>query len=130
MYIRYVLSWRHPASRVEAGFFSLAYRVAAEDRVPEWIRAELMREIEWFDARLPVPGRLRLRFRRRRAIEGICWFRPEAGEAIVRARYVGWLMTEAGAPLQEIRTADPGEIMWRDAMQVVARPPRTSLRGY
>lgn len=122
MYIRFVLPWPHPASRVEAGFFCLAYRVAASPRVPDWLRDELGRELDWFDERLPVPGRLGRHFKRRRTIHGICWFRPEAREAIGRARYVGWLMTEAGAPVRQIRTDEPGELIWRDPMQIVAKP--------
>jgi hypothetical protein len=125
MYIRFVLPWRDPDSRVEAGFFRAASDVAsAEDRVPEWIRAELWREINWFNAQLPIPRRIVREFRRRRAIHGICWFRPEAGEAINRARYAGWLMTEAGVPVREIRTSRLREVIWRDDYQVVAKPGR------
>ena len=125
MYIRFGLPWRDPDSRVEAGLFSAAYRVArAEDRVLDWLRVELRRELDWFDERLPVPGRLRRDFRRRRTIHGICWFVPEADEAIGHARYVGWLMTEAGAPVREIRAARPGEIMWCDDYQIVVKPGR------
>ncbi len=125
MYIRYVLAWRDPDSRVEAGFFRAAYDVAsAEGRVPEWIRAELRSELNWFDAQLPVPYRVCRIFKRRRAIHGICWFRPHAGEAIGRARYVGWLMTEADVPVREIRASRLGEVIWRDDHQIVAKPDR------
>ena len=125
MYIRYVLPWRDPDSRVEAGFFRAAYDVArGEDRVPGWIRAELRRELDWFDERLPVPYRVCRSFKRRRTIHGICWFRPQADEAIDRARYAGWLMTEAGVPVREIRASRLEEVLWRDDQQVVAKPGR------
>ena len=125
MFIRYVLPWRDPGSRVEAGFFRAVGGVARdEDRVPKWIRAELWREINWFDAELPVPYRVCRRFKRRRTIHGICWFRPQADEAIDRARYVGWLMTEAGVPVREIRASRLEEVIWRDDYQVVAKPGR------
>jgi len=123
MYIRYVLPWRDPDSRVEAGFFRAAYDVAkAEGRVADWIRSELRRELDWFNAELPVPQRMWRTFRRRRPIFGICWFRPEADEAIGRARYAGWLMTEAGLPVREVRVGRPGEVIWLDDYQVVAKP--------
>ena len=122
MYFRYVVPWRDEDTRAEAGFFRLAYDVAEAPEVESWLRDELRRELAWFDERLPVPERLGRVFRRRRPIWGICWFRPEADEAIDRARYVGWLMTEAGAPVREIRSRVPGEVIWKDPMQVVAKP--------
>ena len=45
-------------------------------------------------------------------------------EAISRARYLCWLLEEAGIPVREIRRDRPGEIIWRDHMQVVAKPER------
>ncbi len=32
-------------------------------------------------------------------------------------------MTEAGVPVEELRRDDPGEVIWRDDQQVVAKPP-------
>lgn len=122
MYFRYVLPVRDPRTRAEAGLFGRAYDVARDERVPDWLRDALRSELGWFDDRLAVPERLSRRFRRRGTIHGICWFRPEAGEAITRARYAAWLMTEAGVPVSEIRIDDPGERIWQDAMQVVAKP--------
>ena len=125
MYLRFVLPWRDPNSRVEAGFFRAAYDMARrQDRVPEWIRAELSRELDWFDEELPVPCRVCRSFKRRRTIHGVCWFRPRADEAIDRARYAGWLMSEAGVSVREIRTSRLGEVIWRDDHQVVAKPDR------
>ena len=37
---------------------------------------------------------------------------------------MGWLLTEAGYPVLELRSRHPGEILWRDDQQIVARPPR------
>ncbi len=122
MYLRFVLASQLPACRAETGLFHRAYALARAHQVPDWLRAELRYELDWFDAHLPVPRRLVRRSKRRGSIHGICWFRPEAGEAISRARYVAWLMEEAGEPVRPLQSRDPGEILWRDPMQVVAKP--------
>lgn len=124
MYFRFVTATHDAHARAERGIFGDAYALARDERVNPWVRDALWRELRWFDDHVAVPCRLRRTFRRRGTIHGICWFRPEADEAIGRARYAGWLMTEAGVPVAEIRTADPGELIWQDAVQVVARPGR------
>lgn len=98
--------------------------------VPNWLRKELRGELDWFDEYLDVSDRLWRTFRGRGTIYGVCWFRPEADEAIRRALYATWLMEEAGTPTREIRAWQPGEIMWRDPLQIVAKPPRDIPRGF
>ena len=128
--MRFVVpAWCDEAA-TEFGIFHFAYDVARHDRTPCWIRAELGRELAWFGRSLDVPDRLARRFRRRRTIRGVCWFRPEAGEHIARARYMGWLMSEAGCPVEQIRTRYPGEVIWRDAHQIVARPGADVPRAF
>lgn len=122
MFIRFVQPWRDEGSRAEAGFFRSAGWVLYNEEVDLWLREELWRELEWFEENLPKPERIVMVFKRRRPVHGICWFRPEADEAIDRARYIGWLMTEAGVPVAEIRTRDPGQLIWEDPMQIVAKP--------
>ena len=99
-----------------------AYAVTRDETLPEWLRDGMREELVWFGRRLDVPGQLTRTFRRRGTIHGVCWFRPEACEHITRARHMGWLMGEAGRPVEEIRTRHPGEVIWRDAAQVVPAP--------
>jgi hypothetical protein len=131
VFIRFVIPVYRHDSRAEAGFFYWAYWVRDRNGyAPLWIRQELARELFWFDSNLPVPDRFTRKFRRRRTIHGICWFRQEAGECVSRARYVGWLMTEAGAPVDEIRIDEPGEVIYRDNYQIVAKAPRNLVRAF
>lgn len=112
-------------ANVSVGFFRAYDRVMESASAPKWLRAELENEMAWFDRNLRAPKRLtvkRRRFRRRRDLPGVCWFRPEAREHIRRARYVAWLLTEADAPVREIRSRNPGEVIWNDAHQIVATP--------
>ncbi|MCP5076197.1 MAG: hypothetical protein GY947_23245 [Rhodobacteraceae bacterium] len=122
MYIRFVVPVFRRDSRAEAGIFYWAYWVRNTDHFSErWLRDELAQELRWFDDNLPVPERLVMRFRRRNPIHGICWFCPEASEHINRARYISWLMNEAGAPVREVHAENPGQIIWRDPYQVVSK---------
>lgn len=56
--------------------------------------------------------------------DGVCWFRPDAGarEAIGHAHVMVALLGEGGVPVERITTRQPGTILYRDAMQVVAKP--------
>ena len=131
MYIRFVLPLFERRYGGEAGFFHEAYEIRdSEDRAPDWLRKELREQLSWFNEHLPAPGRIERRFKRRRTIHGLCWFQPSAAECIQRARYSGWLMTEAGAPVREIRSRNPGEVMWRDDYQLVAKAPCDLPRAF
>ena len=114
----------------EYGLFHDAYDIARDPCQPDWLRAELERELGWFGRELEVPDRMCRTFRRRRTVWGICWFRPQAGTHITRARYMAWLMGEAGCPVEEIRTRHPGEVIWQDDHQIVARPGTDVPRAF
>ncbi len=115
----------------ETGLFGHAGDIKYEVlQVPTWIRREITAELDWFNSNLDAPEKLERSAGRRGKVYGVCWFRPGAGEAINRARYMAWLMTEAGYPALELRRDHPGEIIWRDDLQVVAKPPRELSRMF
>ena len=122
MYLRFILPGHRARCGTSVGFFQLSYRLRDSERVPSHLRRELAREMRWFASHLDVPDRFYLTFRKGRDRDGYCWFRPGARECIDHARYTAWLMSEAGQPVWEVRTADPGTVLWRDDQQVVALP--------
>ncbi len=129
MYVRFVTPLVHPASRVECGFFRASwylYGIGA----PSWILDELETEFDWFDRYLPIPGRIAREFKRRRTVWGICWFDPTFTEAIARARYCAWLITEGGLPVRAIKTGRPREIIWQDACQIVSKPAADTPKAF
>jgi hypothetical protein len=129
MYLRFVTPLIHPASRVEAGFFQTSWYLQ-ENGCPDWILAELARESDWFRLHLPVPPWFSRHFKRRNAIHGICWFDPDAREAISHARYCAWLIEEGGLPVRTISTRRQREIIWRDGHQIVAKPMADLPRAF
>ena len=120
MYMRFVTPLIHPQSRVESGFFRAAWYIY-QNECADWIRQELGLQFDWFAAQLPLPGRIARHFKRRNSIWGVCWFAPQAREAISRARYCAWLLEEGGLPVRTITSAGPGEVIWRDAHQIVSK---------
>ena len=125
MYIRFVVSELDDWSGAELGFFQPA--IAVKHRrihTDDWIREQVTEQIDWFNEHLDAPGKLDRSAGRHGRVYGICWFRPEAVDAISRARYLAWLLEEAGIPVLCLKQRNPGEILWRDPMQVVAKPPR------
>lgn len=77
-----------------------------------------------------MPFRTSRHFRRRNPVYGICWFDPDAGEAINRAHYCAWLIGEGGLPVRSIHTMRQREIIWGDAHQIVAKPMEDLPRAF
>lgn len=73
--------------------------------------------------------RLSGKARSRSARRSLFWFRHDAsfwgerpGSVIDRARQLGQAVTLAGIEIREITLADPGDLIWEDNKQVLARP--------
>ncbi|WP_031234967.1 hypothetical protein [Asticcacaulis sp. AC402] len=127
MYVRFVTPLRDRTTGAETGFFRASWYLR-EVGCPDWIHRELDLQFDWFNAHLPIPGRVGRHFKRRGSVYGVCWFQPDATECIQRARYCAWLVSEGGVPVQAIKLAQPREIIWRDDYQLVVRPdPDTPL---
>jgi len=129
MFLRFVTPLIHPASRAESGFFRASWFLY-NSQCPEWITDELEDQFAWFNQHLPVPDRVSRHFRRRNPIHGICWFDPDAREAISRARYCAWLLGEGGLPIRTITTRREREIIWQDAYQIVSKPSPELPRAF
>ena len=123
MYIRFVSPWRCVRARAETGLFGPAYSAARAASVEPWMRAEIRRSLDWFSLHLAVPWDLS-----RCGRNGVCWFRDQAGRHVSEARYLAWLIGEAGLPIAELRMDRPGTVIWQDDHQVVALPERNHPR--
>lgn len=130
MYVRFVTPLIDPDSRVECGFFRSSWYLE-QLGAPDWIQYELHQEFNWFNDNLDAPSRVERRFRRRRTLIGVCWFRASARECISRAYHCAWLISEAGLPVEVITLRNPREFIWQDDLQVVtlARVVPRAFRG-
>lgn len=132
MYIRFVAPRALRSARADCGIFGPAYAFRDSRTTPSYLRDEIAREIAWFCDRLPVPQRFGVVTRKsRRPYAGICWFRDDARDAIAHADTLTALLGECDVPIIRIATAQPGDIVYRDDMQIVAMPrPETPVRWH
>lgn len=119
MYLRFIVDapQAHPH-----GLFRSAYRPRYDDSAPEWLRVSIVEHYDWFNENLAIPRRFTVVSRRRHVRVGICWFRPEAREHIAHARELARLFAELGCVTVMLKTRHPGQILYRDDHQIVAKP--------
>lgn len=103
-----------------ACIFRAAGRLRDAYRFNAWQHQVLEEDFDWFNANLPVPTDLR----RGRAV---CWFKPEAREAISRVWQIADLIESTGVPVRVYRRPRPGTIVYEDNFQVAALPWRTTF---
>lgn len=128
MYVRFTTPGVVTRARVAPGPFRAAYDLWSDrrdDRDP--VLLALRRELDWFNANLPVPSRFGVVARGRRWSDGVCWFRDTARDMLVHAHAMAALLEDCGVPVQRTWTRDPGQLLYRDAWQVVAKPERCQL---
>lgn len=123
MYIRFAQTRRDPLCRVAPGVFQASHRLPRFDRT-DWRHHEISRLYGWFNEHLEVPDRLAARVGRHGPRYGVCWFDDGARDHISEARYLAWLLSEIGIPIEELRSPRPGVPIWQDAHQVVVIPER------
>ena len=132
MYVRFVSPWPLPRRGVHGGLFGPAYGCARDPAVPAVLREGLWTEIDWFERQLPVPPRrvFQVRSRKRWLSDGICWFVDAAREPIAHAFALAALLGDCGVPVTKIATRRPGQIFYRDAWQIVAKPEAETPTGW
>ncbi len=121
MYIRFAQTRRDPVCRVAPGLFHAFHRLPPFD-ASDWRHQEIRRVYGWFNRNLDVPHRLAAKVGRHGARRGVYWFADEAGEHVSEARYLAWLLSDVGVPIDEWRSPRPGVRIWEDPHQVVVIP--------
>lgn len=127
MYLRFAApSARGGVTRacVMPGFFGAAYDLWWDRKDDTPTLLALRRELDWFNEWLPVPKRFAVKARGVWWSDGICWFRDEARDMVAHANTLAALMQDCGAPVERHWTRDPGQLLYRDRWQVVAKPER------
>ena len=107
-------------TRVASGLFHATYRLACDGRFEEGERVWWENEMQWFNQFLP-PARVGPHWR------AVCWFRPDAGEAISRMWRIVDLVESEGVPVRVFHTRRPGVIVYADAFQIAAEPWRDTF---
>jgi hypothetical protein len=129
MYIRFTTPGAVTRAGIRPGFFRDASRAAWDYRDTP-VGIALRHELDWFNDCLPVPcsrdgGRKRPFAVRAKGCwfkDGVCWFRDDAREHLTHAHVMAALMGDCGVPVTRQVAASPGQILYRDNWQVVAKP--------
>jgi hypothetical protein len=120
MYLRFIVV--APQARTAHGLFRSDYHPRYDPHLPDWLRAPIEEQYAWFNEHLALPRRFTVASRRRRIFAGICWFRADSHEHIAHARELAALVAEAGQQTAVLKTRRPGQILYRDEYQIVAKP--------
>jgi hypothetical protein len=123
MYVRFITPWRGRRG-VDYGLFGAAGDCARDRGIDAALREAIWIELDWFAANLPVPKPrvFLVKSRRRWYPDGICWFVDEARDMIARAFTLASLLRECGVSATKVATRRPGQILYRDDFQIVAKP--------
>ena len=124
MYVRFV-SPLHSHTRTGAyGLFRGAAWMVNEPETPKVLRDAMNIELDWFNEHLPRPRYRDFEVRSRKVWhrDGICWFRDDAQEMIRRAFVLASLLRDCGANISKLATDRPGQVLYRDAYQIIAKP--------
>jgi len=135
MYIRFVCEKPHPTVDAELGMFA-----ARDDIDFSSLKGSIQKAHEeafyWFRSNggggLIYP-KLTGKTRTQEVRKSLFWFKENATfggrreRVIDRARQLASALTLAGCEVREIRTADPGKIIWQDMKQILALPGRTGV---
>jgi hypothetical protein len=123
MYVRFIVP-RRGRRGVDLGLFRHADINAGDSRVHEAVREAIRIELDWFNANLPIPKRrvFLVKSCGEWMADGICWFLDDAREMIARSFTLVSLLGECGVPATTVATRHPGQILYRDAWQIVAKP--------
>lgn len=124
MYVRFHSPWAEVRRGVNYGLFGPAGDYAWDAEVSEALREAIRIELDWFADQLPVPRRRAfvVKSKKRWRSVGICWFVDDAREMIAHAFTLAWLLHECGVPVTKVATHRPGQILYRDDFQIVAKP--------
>jgi hypothetical protein len=120
MYVRFIVLT--PGRRPAPGLFRSGFHPDDDPALPNWIRQAAREHYAWFNVNLAVPRRFTAVSRRRHVDAGICWFKPTAREHIARARELALLIAEADHPTAMLTTRHLGQVLYRDDVQIVAKP--------
>ena len=98
------------------GVFSMCWQLIQQDVMDEE-DAGLFREIDgWFAENLPWPPQCKNRE------PVVCWFKTENSDEMMKMiRPALWLLERYGHPYFLVYTNTPGEIVYEDKYQIVAR---------
>ncbi len=120
-FIRFEGNRKNEKSNSFVGIFQLAFELRDGDELEKHFKDELIKNINWLKMHLKSP--LELRFDEN--FRAISWFHPRAVEPLKRIRIIKSILEEHRYVINDVKTSDPGIIIYEDGWQVVAKPKKS-----
>ncbi|MEM7359893.1 MAG: hypothetical protein AAF431_12405 [Pseudomonadota bacterium] len=118
MYVRFQGKRQNRKSSSRLGIFQLAFELRDEGDIPKYQEEILLENIAWLKEYLKSPAVLR----DEENFRAISWFHPRADEPIKKIREIKVILEEHGYHIDQVTTRDPGEVIYEDGFQIVAKP--------
>lgn len=118
MYLRFQGKMPNKTSASKLGIFQLAFALRDKEELPEYAQTQLQRHLSWLKMHLKSPAILREDEHHR----AVAWFHPRADEPLKRIWAIKAILEDAGYHIDLIKTDEPGDIIYEDGWQVIAKP--------
>lgn len=124
MYIRFQGKRPNPGTNSKLGIFQLAFELRDDPQTPEHAYQTLKENLEWLKMHLKSPTVLdeQSNFR------AISWFKDSAEIPLKHIWEIRHTLEDHGYHIDLIKTDDPGNIIYADGWQVVAKPWRSKSK--
>lgn len=129
VYVRFVCSETISGKKSRLGVFAALDYAEESELAPGWALTEIGQLYGWFQENLAFPDRYSKSGGKGHGQPGLSWFRAEADEHIQRMYRLKAALEECGVHVDVFTTRDPGEIIYRDAHQIVAEPGNRKFRS-
>ncbi|MGV9237003.1 hypothetical protein [Streptomyces nigra] len=111
------------------GVFGLVNNLARQGRLSEEQEALRRRNNRWYDAAYTDPSTVDPRVYDERVNPGAAaWFKPSATHLLARVPGHLQILAVHGVECQLLRSADPGRVVYEDAVRIVVVPYARSAR--
>ncbi|MCZ4293308.1 hypothetical protein [Vibrio sinaloensis] len=122
MYIRFVVDEIDEDSCQRKGIFQAISGMKKQDDFYDYELDYIAEVMGWFDENLESPLDYLNKQKSQKSDVYISWFIESASEHIAKVREFVFLVESKGVVVSQIRTVNPGKIVYSDEFQIFAKP--------
>ncbi|MGD8230916.1 hypothetical protein [Vibrio sp. TRT 1302] len=122
MYIRFVVDEIDEDSCQRKGIFQAISGMKKQDDFYDYELDYIAEIMGWFDENLESPLDYLNKQKSQKSDVYISWFIESASEHIAKVREFVFLVESKGVVVSQIRTVNPGKIVYSDEFQIFAKP--------
>lgn len=121
-YLRFTIQKQDPDSKRKTGLLVAAHEIRDEADLSVEEHETIRLALQWFNDHLDPPPVLQERGTER----ALSWFKPDAMKPLAHMWALAEIVERFGYVVEFHKTRDPGEILYEDGWQIVARPRKGS----